>query len=278
MTTRAHVQHEWQRDMVGIAVMRDAGGRREVLQWDSVVVGTREADDVYRQEDEQDRLHDGGGEGLMGGEGLSAEYDATAQSSSSSGSRPSGSCSPSAWRASLSAPRNRSISSSFESPYCYTHDDAIVIYSIPANKNLGPYLFGGQVEVRELARLWAPDGHRENLLTEALAASLRSLRADTGVQAVVSFADPNHGHHGGIYQAASWIYTGKSSETRVYLTPDGRTLSRRSFHSGSTSLIPDITPVRLEGKHRYVRCLTRTSRRFLRRESLPYPKTQEIAA
>lgn len=152
------------------------------------------------------------------------------------------------------------------------------MFSIPANKNLATYLFAGRVEVRELARLWAPDGHRDNLLTEAVAASLRSLREVVGCEAVVSFADPNHGHHGGIYQAASWIYTGQSEETRVYRTADGRTLSRRSFHSGAKSLVPDITPIRLKGKYRYVRCLTRTSRRLLAHQPHPYPKNQEAAA
>lgn len=162
--------------------------------------------------------------------------------------------------------------------YCYHHDGAVVVFSIPANKNLGPYLFQGQVEVRELARLWAPDGHRPNLLTEAMSASVRSLRRDTGCEAVISFADPNQGHHGGVYQAASWIYTGQSEETRVYITDDGRTVSRRSFHSGSTSLRPNLTPLRMEGKHRYVRCLTRTSRRMLKATVMPYPKASEVAA
>lgn len=162
--------------------------------------------------------------------------------------------------------------------YCYHHDAAVVVFSIPANKNLGAYLFEGQVEVRELARLWAPDGHRPNLLSEAMAAALKAVRRDAGCEAVISFADPNQGHHGGVYQAASWIYTGQSEETRVYITPDGRTLSRRSFHSGSESKKPNIKPVRLEGKHRYVRCLTRTSRRLLKREALPYPKAIEVAA
>jgi hypothetical protein len=162
--------------------------------------------------------------------------------------------------------------------WSFHHDGAVVVYSIPANKNLATYLFKGQVVVRELARLWAPDGHRENLLSEALARSLRALRAETGCEAVVSFADPNQGHHGGIYQAASWIYTGQSEETRVYVTPEGLTLSRRSFHSGSRSLPPNIKPVRLEGKHRYVRCLTKTSRRLLAREAKPYPKRREFAA
>lgn len=162
--------------------------------------------------------------------------------------------------------------------YCYHHDGAVVVFSIPANKNLATYLFDGTVEVRELARLWAPDGHSPNLLSTAMSAALTALRHQTGCEAVVSFADPNQGHHGGVYQAASWIYTGQSEETRVYRTAEGLTLSRRSFHSGAKSLLPDITPVRLEGKHRYVRCLTRTSRRLLAHDPRPYPKSQEIAA
>lgn len=162
--------------------------------------------------------------------------------------------------------------------YCYHHEGALVVFSIPANKNLGTYLFDGTVEVRELARLWAPDGHAANLLSSAMSAACRSLRHDTQCEAVVSFADPNQGHHGGVYQAASWIYTGQSEETRVYRTPDGLTVSRRSFHSGSTSIKPHLTPVRMEGKHRYVKCLTRTSRRLLRREPLSYPKQREVAA
>ena len=162
--------------------------------------------------------------------------------------------------------------------YCYHHQGAVVVFSIPANKNLGPYLFAGAVEVRELARLWAPNGHRPNLLTEAMSAACRALRADVGCEAVVSFADPNQGHHGGVYQAASWIYTGQSEETRVYVTPEGLTLSRRSFHSGSKSTPPRVKPIRLAGKHRYVRCLTRTSRRRLRVPSVPYPKSADMEA
>lgn len=57
MTTRAHIKDEWERDMVGIAVIRDHGGRREILQWGMVAIESREADEAYRVEEEQDRLH-----------------------------------------------------------------------------------------------------------------------------------------------------------------------------------------------------------------------------
>jgi hypothetical protein len=160
--------------------------------------------------------------------------------------------------------------------FSYQHGEAIVVYSIPANKNLGPYLFGPDIEVRELARLWAPDHHEPNLLTAAIAASVKALRRQhPKVHALVSFADVNQEHHGGIYQAASWIFTGQSSESRVYITPDGRTMSRRSFHSGGTSHIPGIKPIKLPGKYRYVRPLTRQARKALRHPALDYPKDTE---
>jgi hypothetical protein len=161
--------------------------------------------------------------------------------------------------------------------YCYRLDGGYAVYSIPANKNLGPYLFGPDIKVRELARLWAPDGHHPTALTRLIAESAKALRRDTGVEALVSFADANHGHHGGVYQAASWIYTGRSSETRVYITNDGRTVSRRAFHSGSTSYVPDTKPVKLPGKHRYVRPLNRRAARALRIQVHPYPKQARAA-
>lgn len=37
--------------------------------------------------------------------------------------------------------------------------DAIVVYSIPANKNLAAFVLGRPGIVWELTRLWAPDGH-----------------------------------------------------------------------------------------------------------------------
>jgi hypothetical protein len=57
MTTKAHVKDEWERNMVGIAVVRNDGTRQEVLQWEAVAVETREAEASYRVEEERDRLH-----------------------------------------------------------------------------------------------------------------------------------------------------------------------------------------------------------------------------
>src|SRR5262249_51283348 len=74
----------------------------------------------------------------------------------------------------------------------FEHDGAIVVFGVPANRNFSQWLLGKPNAVAELARLWAPNGHRPNLLTEALSAAIASLRKVVpGYEALVSYADPN---------------------------------------------------------------------------------------
>lgn len=162
----------------------------------------------------------------------------------------------------------RSVPSGKSRYYCL--DGSIVAYSIPANCNIGKFLVGRQCEMWELTRLWAPDGHERNLLTRAISASVDWFRKDEPeVEALVSYADPNANHEGGVYRAASWIYTGQSEESRYYVGPDGEVAARRKFHSGSRGMTKaeiEAQGYRQEsrpGKHRYARGLTRRARRDL---------------
>jgi len=153
--------------------------------------------------------------------------------------------------------------------------DAIVVWSIPANKNIGVYLLGHEANVWELARLWAPDGHEPNLLTKAIAAAVVALRRMERPHLLVSYADPNVGHMGGIYRAASWIYDGQTDETRTWTDSFGHRVGRRSMHSSKINLTHSEieaagwTRIAAEGKHRYVRPLSkRALREFLARREL----------
>jgi hypothetical protein len=84
--------------------------------------------------------------------------------------------------------------------------------------------------------------------------------------ALISYADPNVGHKGGVYRAASWVYLGQSEESRAYRGPDGQILSRRKFHSGSKSmtkaeiLSKGFTQLKLPGKERFAKPLTKTGK------------------
>jgi hypothetical protein len=148
--------------------------------------------------------------------------------------------------------------------------EAIVVWSIPANKNLARFVLGWQGNVWELSRLWAPDGHEKNLLTRAISVAVNVIRRLENPDALVSYADPNVGHQGGVYRAASWIYHGKSEEVRTYVGVDGRTVARRAFHSGNKGMKKSeiealgYKELKLPGKERFVRPLSRKARKKLR--------------
>lgn len=150
----------------------------------------------------------------------------------------------------------------------FLFQDAVVAFSIPANHNIAKFLFDRRTVVWELSRLWAPNGHRPNLLTQAIkTATAGLLRIEPAVEALVSYADPNAGHSGDVYRAASWTYAGVSSEGRYYVGPDDQPVARRKFHSGSKGLTKaqiealGYQQVKRPGKVWFVRGLTKRTRR-----------------
>lgn len=162
--------------------------------------------------------------------------------------------------------------------YYVQFGSALVVWSIPANRNIAKFILGCTGNVWELARLWAPDGHEKNLLTRAISAAVGVINSLERPDVLVSYADPNAGHHGGIYKAASWISHGRSEEVRTYRHADGRTAARRSFHSGKTGMrkcqIEALgwKELKLPGKERFVRPLSSMAKKRLSRtEPRPTP-------
>lgn len=157
--------------------------------------------------------------------------------------------------------------------YYYRVADALVVISIPANQFVGKFLFGTPRVVWELSRLWAPDGHEPNLLTRALARAIKAFRAlEPVVWGLVSYADPNVGHGGYVYRAASWLPCGQVEDSRYYRDAQGTVVSRRKFHSGGTSmtkaqiLAAGFTETKQPGRLRFCLPFSWTARReFLRR-------------
>jgi hypothetical protein len=149
------------------------------------------------------------------------------------------------------------------------YNEAIVLWSIPANKNIGKFLLGVDCNCWELSRLWAPDGHERNLLSQAISAATSIIRAIESPDILVSYADPSAGHSGGVYKAASWVAHGQSEEVRAYKSMDGTIVPRRAFHSGSDGLKKSeierlgYTQIRSDGKLRFVKPLTRRAKRAI---------------
>lgn len=167
--------------------------------------------------------------------------------------------------------------------YYLLHDSgAILVWSIPANKNLTTFVLGTDGgNLWELSRLWAPDGHAPNLLTQVISAGVKWLKKlEPDVDVAISFADPNVGHLGGVYRAASWLAFGQSEEARVYVPINGGpNVSRRAFHSGNTFL----TKIQIEsrgfeekkfpGKIRFVRPLSRRGKKAVKKRLIILAET-----
>lgn len=142
-------------------------------------------------------------------------------------------------------------------------------------------------DVWELSRLVRDD--RERPLTSLISQTCKTARVK-GADLLVSFADKTQGHHGGIYQAASWEYAGARERRMDGVLLDGRFIPGRSCNSqwGTRSpeklraiLRKDVQPHYDEGKHLYWRALTREGKRRAARlglVSIEYPKPQTKAA
>ncbi len=76
----------------------------------------------------------------------------------------------------------------------------------------------------ELNRLVINDGMPRNVLSYFVASNLKMLPKPS---CIVSYADPNNGHLGYIYQATNWIYSGESTGKKKYIFEDGSTFDIR---------------------------------------------------
>jgi hypothetical protein len=109
------------------------------------------------------------------------------------------------------------------------------------------------------------------------------------IRLIVSFADPEQGHHGGIYQAGGWLYAGMTDPADEYIVNGvrmhGRALraTRTSHRAGRVPaanvyewarkiLDPKIARVVGSSKHRYLMPLDAEMRARILPLAKPYPK------
>jgi hypothetical protein len=154
----------------------------------------------------------------------------------------------------------------------------VAVFSRGANKDLGAPYGLGMTECCELVRV-AMRKHKQPV-SQFLALAVRFLKKNSpNLRMVVSFADPEQGHHGGIYQACGWVYSGQTVKSFDYRMPDGSRLNKRAFtgnqfgQSSSRSAVP-IGAIKTQtlGKHRYLMPLDDAMRSTILPLSKPYPK------
>lgn len=162
----------------------------------------------------------------------------------------------------------------------------VITFGMPASPSLIKGLFGGLYmnSILELNRLCVNDGLPKNTLSWFVGQSLKMLPKP---MAIVSYADMAYNHHGYIYQATNWIYTGLSSKHKEYIISGAENKHSRHINDvgGVKMKIEDIKELygdkiiesERSRKHRYVYLLgSKTQRRKmkanLKYSQCPYPK------
>lgn len=144
----------------------------------------------------------------------------------------------------------------------------VCTFGKPASPSLCKGICGEEYKahVYELNRLVVDDGLPKNTLSRFVSRCLRQLKSEDLI--VVSFADEGKGHHGYIYQATNWLYTGKTRQrTDKYSGPN-----KHSRHYDES--MNHLRKVRTS-KHRYVYFTGERRKQFLSALNYPiqsYPK------
>jgi len=124
-----------------------------------------------------------------------------------------------------------------------------IVFALPPKQTFKRY--GGLTW--ELARVWLDDCMPSNTETYCVAKALRWIRKNRkDVLAVVSYADPSVGHHGGIYVAGNWERDGMTDDERKSPRCDymaGGVRYQRKSHVPAGLAIERVPRV---SKHRFV--------------------------
>lgn len=155
-----------------------------------------------------------------------------------------------------------------------------VIFSRGASSNLlKPYGLT-QYEGCELTRV-ALDKH-ETSVSRIIRIAIKYLKKQNPkLRLIVSFADPQYGHVGGIYQAGNWVYSGETAKSAEYWKNGKRLHSRQISEKGwniqhgqkrKTYKPSECEIIRTAGKHRYLMPLDKEMAKQIESLRKPYPK------
>lgn len=153
-----------------------------------------------------------------------------------------------------------------------------ILFARGAAPDLGKPYNLDQTQICELVRI-ALTNH-ETPVSQLMSHSIQQLKqSNPNLRLIVSFADMEHKHHGGIYQATNWIYAGKTKPVKALMLANGQMIQRRAFTGqqfgqGKQSRRPipkgaiwkDVKP-----KHRYLYPLDRNMRKQVTKLAQPYP-------
>ena len=151
---------------------------------------------------------------------------------------------------------------------------AVITYGKPASPSVCVGICGKEHsgKVYELNRMCRSEEYRKPL-SHFVSSTLRMLKPFDWI--VVSYSDTAMNHHGYVYQACNFLYTGTSAPHADKYVPEG---SGHNRHAESFDVRKDEFSVERSIKHRYVYFCTKSKRlkrewmESLRYPILPYPK------
>jgi hypothetical protein len=154
----------------------------------------------------------------------------------------------------------------------------VIIFGVGASAVIHKQFGLKNTEVCELVRIALKE--HKTPVSRMISIALRFLRANASkIRVVVSFADPNEGHHGGIYQATNWIYTGKSAITTEYFY-NGDWRHKTDVYKrvpGGGKAIKQLKSRKKPGKYRYIMPLDDEMQKRIEPLRKPYPKRDKQA-
>ena len=148
-----------------------------------------------------------------------------------------------------------------------------VIYGLGANPKSGAFLNISNFECPELVRV-ALDKH-DNNVSKIVSFTLKKIKKDfPKLKAIVSYADPEKGHKGKIYQAMNWSYIGKTASSRIYLEHGKEIHSKTISDRVRFNKLPKDHNLEfkvVKGKYKYVYLFDKSLQNRLDKMKKPFP-------
>jgi hypothetical protein len=152
----------------------------------------------------------------------------------------------------------------------------VIIYGVGATSDLVKRYGLKKNEGCELVRIALRDHFFP--VSKMLAISIKMIKRNfKNIRLIVSFADPEQGHHGGIYQATNWIFSGYSQASDEYIYK-GKRWQGRSFRNKYKGMEKhkDVKIVKGSSKIRYLMPLDNDIKKVCMNHSAgKYPKRHE---
>ena len=150
----------------------------------------------------------------------------------------------------------------------------VVLFGRGANRNMVKGYGLTQNQGCELVRI-ALTKH-DSPVSRICAFAMRFLKAQSpDLRLIVSYADPEQGHHGGIYQAGNWIYRGLSASA-LKIWYKGKWAHKKTVDDSGINQ-HNLAKKKVAGKHTYLMPLDEDMRARIMPLSKPYPKREKQA-